>query len=83
MKIKILVAAVILTALCSSAFAGAGSHSTKGYTKKDGTYVAPHRQTNPDKSKVNNWSAKGNTNPYTGKDGTKDPDKTPPPPKKK
>ena len=46
---------------------------TKGYTKKTGTYVAPHYQTNPDKSKMNNWSTKGNENPITGKKGYKKP----------
>jgi hypothetical protein len=52
---------------------GSGSHSIKGYTKKDGTYVAPSHATDPNKSKGDNWSTRGNTNPYTGKDGTKDP----------
>lgn len=52
----------------------AGSHSRKGYTKKDGTHVAPSHATNPNKSKRDNYSSKGNTNPYTGKQGTKDPD---------
>ncbi len=47
------------------------SHSVKGHVKKDGTYVAPHRATDPDKSKANNWGQKGNVNPYTGKEGTK------------
>ncbi len=51
---------------------GSSTH-VRGYTKKDGTYVAPHRRSAPDKSKANNWSTKGNVNPYTGKDGTKDP----------
>ena len=50
-----------------------GSHSVKGYTKKDGTYVAPHMQTNPNSTKTDNWSTKGNVNPYTGKPGTKSP----------
>lgn len=45
----------------------------RGYTKKNGTYVAPHRRTKPDKSKSNNWSSKGNTNPDTEKAGTKEP----------
>lgn len=54
----------------SSGFSG-GSHATKGYVKKDGTYVTPHRATNPDGKKSNNWSQKGNVNPYTGKEGTK------------
>lgn len=50
-----------------------GSHSVRGYTKKDGTYVAPHKQTNPNGTKQDNWSTKGNVNPYTGKPGTKNP----------
>ena len=45
----------------------------EGLHQKDGTYVEPHRATNPDNTKVNNYSAKGNVNPYTGKEGTKHP----------
>lgn len=52
-----------------------GSHSTRGYAKKNGTYVAPHRQTNPNRTQRDNWSAKGNANPYTGKNGAKEPKK--------
>lgn len=48
-----------------------GSHSKRGYVKRDGTYVAPSRATNPNSTKIDNWSTKGNTNPYTGKQGTK------------
>lgn len=47
------------------------SNSVGGYTKRDGTYVAPHRRSNPDSSLNNNWSTKGNSNPYTGATGTK------------
>ena len=50
-----------------------GSTSVKGYTKKSGTYVAPHQRTAPNKTKSDNYSTKGNTNPYTGKKGTKKP----------
>ena len=52
-----------------------------GYYKKNGTYVAPHYRSHPDKSYNNNWIVKGNVNPYTGKPGTKNPtpnDKPPP-----
>jgi len=52
-----------------------GTHSVRGHVTKKGTYVAPHRATNPDKSKANNWSSKGNRNPDTGKEGTKDPNR--------
>lgn len=43
----------------------------KGYTKRDGTYVAPHYRSNPNSTKLDNWSTKGNINPYTGEAGTK------------
>jgi len=45
----------------------------KGYYRKDGTYVQPHYRSNPDGNVYNNWSTKGNINPYTGKEGTKNP----------
>jgi len=54
---------------------GASSHNVRGYTKKDGTYVKGHRATNPNKTQRDNWSSKPNTNPYTGKQGTREPQK--------
>jgi len=66
---------LISTAGTSDAFArgggSSGSHSVRGYTTKNGTYVAPHRQTNPNGTRTDNWSTKGNVNPDTGKLGTK------------
>lgn len=64
---------MIVAAVAATAAVAAGSHSKKGYIKKDGTYVAPSHAMNPNKSKADNYSSKGNTNPYTGKEGTKDP----------
>jgi len=56
----------------SSHGSGSGSsHSISGYTKSNGTYVAPSHATNPNGKKADNWSTKGNVNPYTGKPGTK------------
>lgn len=49
------------------------SNNVRGYTKKDGTYVAPHKRTNPNNTQRDNWTSKPNQNPYTGKDGTKEP----------
>lgn len=43
----------------------------RGYFRKDGTYVRPHYRSNPDGNFYNNWSTKGNVNPYTGEPGTK------------
>ena len=45
----------------------------KGYTRKDGTYVAPHYRSTPNSSRYDNYSTKGNYNPYTGKKGYVDP----------
>lgn len=47
-----------------------------GYFRKDGTYVTPSHRTAPNATKTDNWSSKPNVNPYTGKEGTKDPYKT-------
>ncbi len=51
--------------------ADAKSVSVHGYTRKDGTYVAPYVRTSPNNTKSDNYSTKGNINPYTGKEGTK------------
>lgn len=45
----------------------------RGYVTKSGTYVAPHIQTAPNSTKVDNWSSRPNVNPYTGKPGLVDP----------
>jgi hypothetical protein len=49
------------------------SHRVGGYVTKRGGYVTPHRATNPDRTRLNNWSSKPNVNPYTGKAGTRNP----------
>jgi hypothetical protein len=63
-----LLAIVLFFGLSSVAEARTRVH---GYTRKNGTYVAPHYRSNRDHSKLNNWSSKGNSNPYTGKKGYK------------
>jgi len=52
---------------------GGGTVRVQGYTKSNGTYVAPHVRTAPDSTPNNNWTTKPNVNPYTGKEGTKEP----------
>ncbi len=49
-------------------------HAISGYTRRNGTYVHPSHATNPDATRNNNYSTKGNVNPYTGKEGTKNRD---------
>jgi hypothetical protein len=53
----------------------AENHPVRGHMKKNGTYVQPHRQTNANHTQRDNWSSKGNANPYTGKQGKKEPRK--------
>ena len=43
--------------------------STKSPTGQ--VYVKPYYKSTPDYTKYNNYSTKGNYNPYTGKKGTK------------
>lgn len=41
------------------------------YKPSTGTYVMPSYRTSPNKYKFDNYSSKGNYNPYSGKKGTK------------
>lgn len=46
----------------------------KGYYKPStGRYVAPSYRTSPNKTKIDNYSTKGNYNTYSGKKGTVNP----------
>lgn len=56
----------------SGGYTNSSSHSVRGHVTKNGTYVAPSRATNPNDTKHDNYSQKGNVNPSTGKEGTKD-----------
>ena len=45
------------------------------YTRKMGPKVQGHYRSNPDGNPYNNYSFPGNTNPYTGKQATGDPNR--------
>lgn len=51
---KIIIALMML----GLATAGYADVNVRGYTKKDGTYVAPHKRSNPNRSTQDNWSHK-------------------------
>jgi hypothetical protein len=75
---RVLALVLVIAAICASetswargARGGGGSVSVRGYVRKDGTYVAPHYRSAPDGNFDNNWSTKGNINPYTGEEGTR------------
>jgi hypothetical protein len=57
---------LVALALASSAI---GQVRVRGYVRKDGTYVAPHYRSSPNSTKADNYSTRGNYNPYTGKAG--------------
>lgn len=61
-----------------SAFSSAGSADAavrvRGYFKPStGRYVMPSYRTGPNSSRFDNYSIRGNYNPYSGKTGTVDP----------
>lgn len=62
-----------LTLFAHPSFAQRKSSSdvyVKSYVKSNGTVVQGHMRSAPDKSAGNNFSTKGNVNPYTGEVGT-------------
>lgn len=67
---KILLALIALTL---STVALADTH-VKGYYKQNGTYVEPHYRSSPNNTKADNFSTKGDVNPYTGQEGTSNPE---------
>lgn len=72
---KILIAFALFISLLS--FTGSAEAKTikvKGYYKPStGTYVMPSYRSSPNKTKFDNYSTKGNYNPYSGKKGTVNP----------
>lgn len=74
---KILIALVVVAGLFGSIAANNTAEAAsrvKGYYKPStGRYVMPHYKSSPNKSKFDNYSTKGNYNPYTGKKGYKSP----------
>lgn len=67
-----MIAPVLLAVLASTA-AAQQAVPKKGYVTKQGVYVPPSYTTAPNDTKLDNYSTKGNVNPYTGKAGTVDP----------
>lgn len=68
--ILVLVAAM---ALAWASQADARDVRVRGYFKKDGTYVAPHYRSAPNRTTLDNYSTRGNYNPHTGQPGKVNP----------
>ena len=69
---KKLVLAMLATALIAPAVSA--QTRVNGYYRSNGTYVAPHYRSTPNSTTSDNYSTRGNSNPYTGQLGTRTPD---------
>ena len=65
---KIILALALLIAIPCVLFS---QKRVRGYYRKNGTYVQSYHRTKSDGKMYNNYSTKGNVNPYTGDKGTK------------
>lgn len=74
MKKTLIIALVsFLVSLGLFSFAEAATRVRGYYKRSNGSYVQPHYRSSPNSSKFDNWSTKGNINPYSGKRGYNDP----------
>lgn len=78
-RLVLLIMPLVLAVLFASPLLAQEPKAVKPYGKKNGTVVQPHVRTSPNKTKIDNYSTKGNVNPMTGKKGTVDPYKPPKP----
>jgi len=68
MRIATIAIGLLLAAgIAGSAFA---QEYVQGYYRRDGTYVQGYYRSSPNDTVQDNYSFKGNVNPYTGKTGT-------------
>ena len=72
-KVKEMRYALSLLIAVAAFSAASADDYVNGYVRKDGTYVQPHYRTEPNSTKLDNYSTQGNVNPYTGRPGTIDP----------
>jgi hypothetical protein len=63
---------IFILLMCLSSIAMADVH-VRGHYRSNGTYVQPHYRSSPNGTTLDNYSTKGNVNPYTGKEGTVNP----------
>lgn len=71
---RFMAAALALVSLSTVAQA---DQYVNGYYRNNGTYVQPYQRTAPNNTMQDNYSTRGNVNPYTGQAGTVDPYRQP------
>jgi len=65
---KLILSIVLLSTMLSTVVM---AKYVNGYTKSNGTYVEGYYRSNANSTQYDNYSTSGNSNPYTGKVGTK------------
>jgi len=60
---------LLITLFFASSAAFADTY-VQGYTRSDGTYVQGHYRSDANSIRSDNYSSQGNTNPYTGQQGS-------------
>lgn len=74
MKKLFIVLVLLVGVLSFSASVEARTTRIRGYYKPStGSYVEPYYKTTPNRTRFDNFSTKGNYNPYSGKRGTVNP----------
>lgn len=68
-KELIMIKKIILCLLMLTFITPAFAEYVNGYYKSNGTYVRGYNRTSADSTKFNNYSTKGNYNPYTQQKG--------------
>ncbi len=60
----------LLTLLCAITMTTAHADSyVHGYSRRDGSHVDGYHRTSPNSTRNDNYSTRGNYNPYTGEQG--------------
>ena len=67
---KKIIAIIFAAALFAASTGDAFAEYVRGYTKKNGTYVSGYQRSDSNSTVTDNYSFKGNTNPYTGQTGS-------------
>lgn len=60
---------IFLLILAAVSMPAVADKYVSGYTRANGTYVQPYHRTDANNTKNDNYSTKGNVNPYTGRNG--------------
>lgn len=72
--ISLIISVALVVGLLGFIGSAEAASRVKGYYKSStGRYVMPHYRTSPNRSKFDNYSTRGNYNPYTGESGTVNP----------